>query len=106
MKDKLKKRQMGMSCLRGALPERTLKMISEGWFQSVMVYCLPLYGGCAQTELDDLQIIQNKLARMVTGSNQRTHRADMFYQLRWFTVRQLVMYHTLITVFTVGTIAE
>ena len=55
---------------------------------------------------DDLQIIKNKLARIVTGSNQRTHRADMFDHLRWFTVRQLVMYHTLITVFRVRTTAE
>ena len=54
LKEKLKKQLVGVSCLRGALPEGTLKIISEGWFQSVMVYCLPLFGGCTQTELEDL----------------------------------------------------
>ena len=71
-----------------------------------MVYCLPLFGGCAENELDDLQIMQNKLARMVTGSQQRANRADMFDKLKWLTVRQQVIYHTLITVFRVRTSGE
>ena len=92
--------------IRGALPRDILKCISEGWFQSVLVYCLPLFGGCQQYELEDLQIIQNKIARIVTRSQQRTHREDMFNQLKWLTVRQLVAYHTLITVYRIRSTGE
>ena len=73
LKEKLKQRIVGFFNIRGALPRDTLKCISEGWFQSVLVYCLPLFGGCQQYEMEDLQVIQNKIARIVTRSQQRTH---------------------------------
>ena len=106
LKEKFKKRLIEVSCIRGALPTATLKIIGESWFNSVMVCCLPLFGVCAENDLDDLQIMQNKLARMVTGSQQRANRADMFDKLKWLTVRQQVMYHTLITVFILRTSGE
>ena len=83
-----------------------MKCITEGWFQSVLIYCLPLFGGCSEYELDSLQVIQNKIARIITRSHQRRHRADMYDQLEWLTVRQLVMYHTLITIFRIRTTGE
>ena len=66
-----------------------------------MVYCLPLFGGCEKRDLQDIQIIQNKIARLVTGSHQRRNREEMYDQLQWLTVSQLVVYHTMITVFRV-----
>ena len=101
LKGSLKKRLAGVYNLRGALPYQTLKTISEGWFQSVLLYCLPLFGGCDKGEIQDLQIIQNKVARLVTGSNLRRNRCDIFEQLKWFTVNQLIIYQTLLTVFRI-----
>ena len=87
--------------IRSLVPFATLKTICEGWFNSVMLYCLPLFGGCHEGELDDLQIVQNQLARLVTFSDSRDHRHIMFNKLKWMTVRQLICYHTLLTVFRV-----
>ena len=106
LKETLKKRLSGLYEIRYALPADTLKCITEGWFQSVLIYCLPLFGGCSEYELDSLQVIQNKIARIITRSHQRRHRADMYDQLEWLTVRQLVMYHTLITIFRIRTTGE
>ena len=83
---------------RNVLPYGTLKIVCEGWFQSVLAYCLPLYGGCENCDLHDLQVIQNKIARLVTNSHIRRHRSEIFDFMGWFTVRQLIVYHTLITV--------
>ena len=70
-------------------------------FNSVLVYCLPLFGGCDVQEIKDLQTLQNKAARIVTHSPLRAHRKDMYNKLGWLTVKQLVIYHTLLTVYRV-----
>ena len=61
-------------------------MVIEGVFNSVLCYCLPVFGGCSQGDINTLQTMQNKAA-------QRTNR-DM-------TVTLLIAYHTLITLFRI-----
>ena len=68
---------------------------------SVLVYCLPLYGGCGKGELQDLQIIQNKLARLITFSPRDTNRTIIFDKLKWMTVNLLVQYYTILAVYRI-----
>ena len=70
------------------------KKIVEGIFNSVLIYCLPVFGGCAKREINSLQIMQNKAAKLVTNAGWRTTRKDLFEEIGWMTVRQLVCYHT------------
>ena len=81
VRNKLKKRIAGIYKIRYVVPFQTLKTISEGWVNSVLVYCLPLFGGCELADLKDLQVVQNKVARLVTCSDQRTHRELIYDQL-------------------------
>ena len=85
--------------MRNLVSFHTLKTICEGWFNSILVYCLPLYGGCDQSELNDLQVLQNEVARLLTFFDPRTHRTDLFDKLQWLTVSQLIFYHTVLTIF-------
>ena len=95
LKEKLRKRIACVYKIRNCLCQESLKIIAEGWFTSVLIYCLPLYGGCAQHEAHDLQVIQNKLARIVTKSDYRRNRTEMFDEIMWVTVKQFTIYHTL-----------
>ena len=97
----MKKRLAGLAHIKFILPLRTRKIVSEGMFNSVLVYCLPLFGGCDVQEIKDLQILQNKAARIVTHSPFRANRERIYNELGWLTVRQLVIYHTLLTVYRV-----
>ena len=106
LKQKLKKRLAGTYHLRGILPFSSMRMICEGWFTSVIVYCLPLFGGCESRDVDDLQKLQNKMARLVTNSQIRRNREEMFNQVEWLTVKQLMVYHTLTTVFRIRKTGE
>ena len=101
LRGKLKKRIAGIYKLRNLVPFNTLSIICQGWFKSVLVYCLPLFGGCGEGNIDDLQVIQNKLARLVTFSEPREHRDTMYNTLQWMTIRQLICYHTLVTIFRI-----
>ena len=99
--DKLKSRLAGLAHIKFILPFHTRRIISEGMFNSVLAYCLPLFGGCDMQEIKGLQILQNKAARIVTHSPPRTNRDRIYDQLCWLTVNQLIMYHTLLTVYRV-----
>ena len=91
---KLKKRLTGLSHLRNILAYDLRKQITEGMFTSVLVYCLPVFGGCDKYEMEALQIMQNKAARLVTHAPKRASRNEIFEQIGWLTVNQLTFYHS------------
>ena len=106
LQSKLKKRLAGLSKLRFIVPYTMLKTITQGIFNSVLIYCLPLFGGCDKTEINALQVLQNKAGRIVTRSPPRSPRNAMFDRLEWLSVNQLVAYHTLISVFKIRSTGE
>ena len=59
---KLKTRLVGLLKLKFALSFSMRKAVTEGIFNSVLVYCLPLFGGMDVGYLKDLQVMQNKAA--------------------------------------------
>ena len=101
MLSKLKKRLAGLAKLRSIVPYSMLKVITQGIFNSVLVYCQPLFGGCDKNELNSLQVLQNKAAQIVTKSPPRSIRNPMFDKLGWLSVNQLVAYHSLIQVYKI-----
>ena len=91
---KLKKRLAVLTHLRNILNFDMRKRITEGIFTSVLVYCLPVFGGCDKAEVEALQIMQNKAARLVTHAPKRASRNEIFEQIGWLTVNQLTFYHS------------
>ena len=103
---KLKKRLIGLFNLKFILPKHLRKTVAEGIFNSILGYCLPLFGGCTNEEIKDLQILQNKAARIVTHAQPRSDRSPMYEDLDWLTVNQLVKYHTLLAVYRIRSSGE
>jgi hypothetical protein len=103
---KLRKRLVGLTKLKYICPYPVRKTVSEGIFNSVLVYCLPLFGGLDAGDLHDLQVLQNKAAQTVTLSPPRAERSPMFDKLGWLTVNQLIFYHTVISVFKIRSSKE
>ena len=77
------------------------KNIVEGVFNSVLCYCLPLFGGCNNSDVNTLQVQQNKAAQIVLSLPPRHNREYMYNKLGWLTVHQLIVYHPLITVYRI-----
>ena len=98
---KLKTRLTALENLKTIIPFHLRKRITEGIFTSVLVYCLPLFGGCDKGEMEALQVMQNKAARLVTNSEQGASRKDMYKQIGWMTVSQLSFYHSALTTFRI-----
>ena len=70
-------------------------------FASVLAYCLPVFGGCDKEELLSLQVMQNKAARLVTHFPLRAPRKEMFSQLGWLSVNQLIFYHSALATYRI-----
>ena len=90
-----------MDKLKYLMTNSSKKNIVQGMFNSVLCYCLPLFGGCNQSEVEVLQVQQNRAAQIVLGFPPRTNRDLMYDRLNWLTVQQLIVYHTLISVYRI-----
>ena len=78
------------------MPIRIKKRIVEGIFNSILTYCLPVFGGCAKGDIEAIQVMQNKAARLVLGVGVRVSRQKLFSEVGWMSVRQLTCsYRTL-----------
>ena len=103
---KLKSRLQGLKMLGKLAPFDVRLKIADGVFNSVLVYCLPLFGGTEAQNIKTLQVLQNKAAQVVCQLPLRTNRKTLFDRVGWLTVGQLVVYHTLLTVFRIRNTKE
>ena len=101
LKTKLSKRLSGLMYLRHICSFQVRKTVAEGFFNSVLLYCLPLFGGLENYQIKDIQILQNKAARLVLGAHIRSNRLELFKELGWMSMNQLICYHTLINIFKI-----
>ena len=98
---KLGKRISGFAQLRYICPLKVKKFVTEGIFNGVITYCLPLFGGKGSGLVKDIKKLQNKAARMVCNAPLTSHRKDLYVKLDWMTVNQLLVYHSILTVFKI-----
>ena len=103
---KLKARLVGLNKLKFLVPYNTRNTMVIGIFNSVLIYCLPLYGGCNKGHIKDLQVLQNKAGQIVAHKPPHTNRDSLYDQLGWLTVNQLIIHHTALLVFKIRKSAE
>ena len=90
---KLKTRIAGLNKLKFLVPYQARNTIVTGIFNSVLIYCLPLYGGVNKGQVKELQVLQNKAGQIVSHKPPFTNRKELYDQLGWMTVSQLIVYH-------------
>ena len=76
-------------------------MIADGIFMSKLSYLISLLGGCGAVLKKSLQIIQNKVARVVTRLEWSTPAKELLLQCGWLSVNQLIFYHSVLLVYKV-----
>ena len=100
-KKKLTHRLGALSGLQYIAPFEVKKSVAEGVFTSLLVYCLPLFGGTEDQNVKDLQVLQNRAAQIVCSTPPRYNRERLFDMVKWFSVNQLITYHTLLMIFKI-----
>ena len=75
---KLKKRLAALRCLRYSCPFTVRRRVAEGIFNSVLSYCLPLFGGMQKSQMNEIQVLQSQAARLTCNAAPRTKCKDLF----------------------------
>ena len=106
----LSKRIGVMKQLSKYMSKEKLMFFASGIFYSKLIYCLPVFGnvfGLGQYREEDtrytsftkkdnnrLQILQNKLNRLILGAEPRTPTAQLLQDTVSLSIQQLIAYHT------------
>ena len=78
---------------------KTRLSAANGIFMSVLAYLIPLWGGCEAYLVRALQVLQNRAARQVTKLSWFTPSRKLLKQCNWLSIKQLIFYHSALTVF-------
>ena len=80
------------------LPEDTLRTLYKGIVKPHFRYCSLVWGCISVTEITQLPKLQNRAARIVTGSSFDTPCQPLIKELGWKTIHQLITSETNIMV--------
>ena len=111
-------KRVGLLCqLVKLLPKNKFKILVDGIFMSKLMYCLQLFGNVwgietmedtetrqssfTKSNLRSLQVLQNKVLRLMTGCGYNTHNTELFEKSGMLSVNQLIAYTTLVSIFKV-----
>ena len=81
------------------LPEKTLRTMYTGIVEPHFPYCCSVWGCCGLTEISQLQKLQNRAARIVTGSRFDKPGLPLVKRLGWKTIDELISSESNIMVF-------
>ena len=101
LQSKLKVRLAGLRKIRNILSFDRRNQVAKAIFESVLIYCIPAWGGTSKGNIEDLQVLQNRAAEFVLQLPGRSNREQMFHRLGWLTVHQLAVFHTILAVYKI-----
>ena len=78
---------------------KTRLMVANGIFCSKLIFQIGLWGGTEEYLLNSLQTVQNKAARFVARRGIYTPVTELLRNCGWLSVRQLVMYHSILIIY-------
>ena len=78
------------------IPKTALRSIADALILSKLNYCCTVWGSALnRNSLDFLQILQNKVARLIVGCKiHEKSRKELHNELNWLTVRQRIHMRT------------
>ena len=75
---------------------KTRKMLANGLFMSKVIYLITIWGSCTKDLMDSIQVIQNRVARVITRNDWMTSSEENLRQIGWLSIYQLSVYFTII----------
>ena len=98
----LKSRLSGLRKIQNILSFDRRKVVAQAVFQSVLSYCIAVWGGAAKGDIENIQVIQNRAAQLTLNiRGWRISRQDLYNSLGWLTVHQLSAFHRILAVYNI-----
>lgn len=80
------------------LPRKVRMTIYNSLIKSHLIYLIEIWGTAVKTKLSELQIIQNKLVKMLFHYPYLTPTTSIYAETNIMTIKQLYIYHTCILI--------
>ena len=87
--------------ISGQVPIKSKIILANSLIMSKLVYGIALWGGTYEFNVKKLQAVVNKTARWASNSSRRTKTTVLMERCGWLTVRELIKYHTVLTLWKV-----
>ena len=81
-----------MRHVRSCLPPEILKTVACSIVSSKLDYCNSLLYGTTKANIAKLQLVQNSLARLVTGTRKFDHITPVLKKLHWLPISSRITY--------------
>ena len=91
------------------IPSLTIIYQKNGskWSLQQSTYCTPSRGGIDDQDLNNLQVLQNRAVQLTSSSTSTRSSHNIIFDLvGWMTVRQLIFYHSAMSVLRVRNTME
>ena len=88
-----------LSMSKNYLPQGTLQILYNSLIETNFRHGNIIWGNCEGTFLTRLQKLQNRAARIITGSDYDTPAEPLKEQLRWTTVNELIQNDTSVMIY-------
>lgn len=88
--------------IRNILSFRNLRVVYTSLAESVIRYCIVIWGGLFQESLKTLNVIQNTLLKILFKKNRRYSTEVLYRETTVMNVRQLYTYSCLMYIFETG----
>jgi len=84
--------------VQGSLTEDALRSLVQAFIHCRLDYCNALLAGIADTQVKQLQSVQNAAAWLISGARRRDHITPVLCSLHWLPVRRRIIYKTAVHV--------
>ena len=81
------------------LPFDTLKCLYKSILDPHFRYCCPVWGVAGASEINHLQKLQNRAARIITSSSYDAPSKMLIKQLGWRTIEEIIQYESRVMVY-------
>ena len=93
LKSKLSSKVGLLYRLRKTVPLDTIMQLYNSIVLPHFDYCDIIYGQCSNVNLEKIQKLQNRAARILSGSGPRENRINMFKRLKWLSLKNRQLLH-------------
>ena len=96
------RKQLGrLKYLAPELSKASRKIIAQGTIISRILYAIPVWGGLTAIYSRKLQVLQNNVARVITGLGKRTSMSTLMREMNWLSIKEMIEMQTTIMVWKV-----
>ena len=93
-----------IGCIRRIKTFLSAKQLNNLYYALILSYidyCCTAWGSCSNTNLNKIQKLQNRYARLVLNTDYTSSQCSMLTTLNWQSVEQRVKYHKCLLVFKI-----